>query len=237
MLVGRFFLMIPVLAIAGSLGRKQPVPPSAGTFPTDTPLFAALLGGVVIIVVGLTYFPVDRARPDRRAPRRKVLRSSSELTDRRPTRRADRARSRASGRTFAPPRSASMFDPAMLRRASATRSASSTPAMARNPVMFVVEIGSVVTTLLFFRDALGARRPTTSSSGSWPRGCGSRCCSPTSPKRSPRGAARPRPTRCARPVPRRSLGCCTPMAPPARWRRATQGRRSLRGRRGRDHPR
>jgi K+-transporting ATPase ATPase A chain len=63
MLVGRFFLMIPALAIAGSLGRKQPLPPSAGTFPTDTPLFAALLGGVVIIVVGLTYFPVIALGP------------------------------------------------------------------------------------------------------------------------------------------------------------------------------
>ena len=40
MLVGRFFLMIPVLAIAGSLARKQTVPPSAGTFPTNTGLFA-----------------------------------------------------------------------------------------------------------------------------------------------------------------------------------------------------
>ncbi len=57
-LVGRFFLMIPVLAIAGSLGRKQRVPVSAGTFPTDTPLFAGLLFGVVLLVVGLTYFPV-----------------------------------------------------------------------------------------------------------------------------------------------------------------------------------
>jgi K+-transporting ATPase ATPase A chain len=63
MLVGRFFLMIPALAIAGSLGRKQPVPPSAGTFPTDTPLFGALLGGVVVIVVGLTYFPVIALGP------------------------------------------------------------------------------------------------------------------------------------------------------------------------------
>jgi K+-transporting ATPase ATPase A chain len=58
MLIGRFLLMVPVLAIAGSLGRKQPTPPSAGTFPTNTPLFAALLTGVVVIVVGLTYFPV-----------------------------------------------------------------------------------------------------------------------------------------------------------------------------------
>ncbi len=58
MLVGRFVLMVAALAIAGSLVRKQPVPESAGTFPTGTPLFAGLLVGVVVIVVGLTYFPV-----------------------------------------------------------------------------------------------------------------------------------------------------------------------------------
>jgi K+-transporting ATPase ATPase A chain len=63
MLVGRFLLIIPLLAIAGSLARKQPVPPSAGTFPTGTPLFAALLTGVVVIVVGLTYFPVVALGP------------------------------------------------------------------------------------------------------------------------------------------------------------------------------
>ena len=63
MLVGRFLLMVPVLAIAGSLGRKQPAPASAGTFPTNTPLFAALLTGVVVIVVGLTYFPVIALGP------------------------------------------------------------------------------------------------------------------------------------------------------------------------------
>ncbi|MEO6989540.1 MAG: potassium-transporting ATPase subunit KdpA [Aquihabitans sp.] len=57
MLVGRFLLIVPVLAIAGSLTRKQKVPASAGTFPTGTPLFAGLLTGVILIVVGLTYFP------------------------------------------------------------------------------------------------------------------------------------------------------------------------------------
>jgi potassium-transporting ATPase potassium-binding subunit len=57
MLVGRFFLMVPALAIAGSLVRKKKVPPSAGTFPTGNALFAGLLVGVVLIVVGLTYFP------------------------------------------------------------------------------------------------------------------------------------------------------------------------------------
>ena len=63
MLIGRYFLMIPVLAIAGSLARKQTVPVSAGTFPTNTPLFAGLLTGVVVIVVGLTYFPVVALGP------------------------------------------------------------------------------------------------------------------------------------------------------------------------------
>ena len=58
MLLGRFGLIVPTLAIAGSLGRKGRVPDSAGTLPTDTPLFATLLVGVTVIVVGLTYFPV-----------------------------------------------------------------------------------------------------------------------------------------------------------------------------------
>jgi K+-transporting ATPase ATPase A chain len=57
-LAGRFLPIVLVLAISGSLARKQPVPPSAGTFPTATPLFAGLLVGVVLIVVALTYFPV-----------------------------------------------------------------------------------------------------------------------------------------------------------------------------------
>ncbi|GAC1368405.1 MAG: potassium-transporting ATPase subunit KdpA [Actinomycetota bacterium] len=63
MLIGRYFLMIPVLAIGGSLARKQPVPPSAGTFPTGSKLFAGLLLGVVLLVVGLTFFPVVALGP------------------------------------------------------------------------------------------------------------------------------------------------------------------------------
>jgi K+-transporting ATPase ATPase A chain len=58
MLVGRYILMIAALGVAGSLVRKQPVPPSAGTFPTKNALFVALLVGVIVIVVGLTYLPV-----------------------------------------------------------------------------------------------------------------------------------------------------------------------------------
>jgi len=58
MLAGRFLLMILVLALAGALARKQPVPESAGTFPTATPLFAGLLMAVIVVVVLLTYAPV-----------------------------------------------------------------------------------------------------------------------------------------------------------------------------------
>jgi K+-transporting ATPase ATPase A chain len=57
MLVGRFLLIIPTLALAGLLGRKRPVPATAGTFPTDTPLFGGLVIGVTLIVAGLTFFP------------------------------------------------------------------------------------------------------------------------------------------------------------------------------------
>ena len=57
MLIGRFLMMIPVLALAGNLAQKKSVPPSPGTFPVNTPLFTVLLIGVVIIVGALTFFP------------------------------------------------------------------------------------------------------------------------------------------------------------------------------------
>jgi potassium-transporting ATPase potassium-binding subunit len=57
MLVGRFFVIIPALAIAGSLAAKKTVPASAGTFPTHGGLFVGLLCGVILIVGGLTFFP------------------------------------------------------------------------------------------------------------------------------------------------------------------------------------
>ncbi|TPI26744.1 potassium-transporting ATPase subunit KdpA [Mesorhizobium sp. B3-1-6] len=57
MLMGRFLVIIPALAIAGSLAAKKTVPASAGTFPTDGTLFVGLLVGVIVIVGGLTFFP------------------------------------------------------------------------------------------------------------------------------------------------------------------------------------
>ena len=57
MLLGRFFMVIPVLAIAGNLAKKKIVPESAGTFPVTTPLFSFLLVSVILIVSALTFFP------------------------------------------------------------------------------------------------------------------------------------------------------------------------------------
>ena len=57
MWVGRFLFIIPVMALAGSLVRKKIVPASAGTFPTDSPLFVALLIGTILIIAALTFFP------------------------------------------------------------------------------------------------------------------------------------------------------------------------------------
>jgi K+-transporting ATPase ATPase A chain len=57
MLIGRFLMIVPMLAIAGNLASKKLVPPSPGTFPVHTPLFTVLLVGVILIVGALTFFP------------------------------------------------------------------------------------------------------------------------------------------------------------------------------------
>jgi K+-transporting ATPase ATPase A chain len=57
MLIGRFLMIIPMLAIAGNLAQKKMVPASAGTFPVTTPLFVVLLVSVIVIVGALTFFP------------------------------------------------------------------------------------------------------------------------------------------------------------------------------------
>jgi potassium-transporting ATPase potassium-binding subunit len=57
MLIGRFAMIVPMLAVAGSLAAKTKIPPSAGTFPTHGPLFVGLTVGVILIMGGLTFFP------------------------------------------------------------------------------------------------------------------------------------------------------------------------------------
>jgi K+-transporting ATPase ATPase A chain len=63
MIVGRFAMIVPMLAVAGSLAAKKIVPPSAGTFPTTGPLWVGLLVGVILIMGGLTYFPAVALGP------------------------------------------------------------------------------------------------------------------------------------------------------------------------------
>ena len=63
MLLGRFMAIIPMLALAGNLARKKIAPPSLGTFPVTTPLFVALLVGVIVIVGALTFFPAVSLGP------------------------------------------------------------------------------------------------------------------------------------------------------------------------------
>ena len=67
MFIGRFLMIVPMLAVAGSLAAKKIVPPSAGTFPTDGGLFVGLLIGVILIIGGLIYLPRSGARSHRRA--------------------------------------------------------------------------------------------------------------------------------------------------------------------------
>jgi K+-transporting ATPase ATPase A chain len=63
MLIGRFIFVVPLLAVAGSLAKKKLLAPSAGTFPTHSPLFVGLLVGVILIFGGLTYFPAVSLGP------------------------------------------------------------------------------------------------------------------------------------------------------------------------------
>src|SRR6185503_19263809 len=58
MLIGRFLMIIPMMAIAGNLAAKKAAPQSAGSFPVHTPLFVTLLSGVIVIVGALTFFPM-----------------------------------------------------------------------------------------------------------------------------------------------------------------------------------
>ena len=63
MLIGRFAMIVPMLAVAGSLAEKKLVPPSSGTFPTDNGLFVGLLVGVILNVGGLVFFPAMALGP------------------------------------------------------------------------------------------------------------------------------------------------------------------------------
>ena len=136
MLIGRFFVIMPMLAIAGSLGRKKSVPPSAGTFPVTTPLFAVLLVGVIVIVGALTFFPALSLGP-----------IVEHLSD-----------GQREGVLMPRYRQTSIWNPRIVRapRRDALRKLQPRT-MARNPVMFVVEVASALTTVALARDVIAGR--------------------------------------------------------------------------------
>ena len=215
MLIGRFAMIVPILAIAGSLAAKRRVAPSPGTFPTTGPIFVGLLVGVVMIVGALNFFPALSLGPiveQLLLERRTGLLSHDEtlmtLDTGRGTRRFQRfvtlGGAKPSGE---PPRSRGVLDPSLLRAALPHAFRKLDPRLlARNPVMFVVEITAVLVTVIAIAGAAGVPAPWTPARASAsrsrsPRGCGSRSCSRPTPRPSPRPAAAPRPPPCARPAP------------------------------------
>ena len=145
MLFGRFLMMIPLLAAAGSLAQKKLVPVSAGTFPTHGPLFVGLLVGVVVIVGALTFFPALSLGPDRRAfPDARKEGSGAKHGDATMTPPADRPRDDVT--SLIPKKAARarpLFDPPIVKRAIGDSFVKLNPrTMMKNPVMFVVEVGA-----------------------------------------------------------------------------------------------
>ena len=63
MIAGRFMMIVPILALAGSLAAKKRLSANAGTFPTTGPLWVGLLAGVILVIGALTYFPAFALGP------------------------------------------------------------------------------------------------------------------------------------------------------------------------------
>ena len=139
MLISRFWLAIPTLALAGALARKKLVPAGSGTLQTHTPLFVALLIGVVVMVGALTFF-----RPSPWVRRRSTSSMRGTVTEehRCMSTMARKAQSLFEHGHRPPSRgdAVSKLDPRH---------------QVKNPVMFVVWVGSLLTTLLFFQALVG----------------------------------------------------------------------------------
>ena len=138
MLAGRFLPIVFVLALAGRFATQQKRPDSAGTLPTHRPLFVVLLTGVALVLVGLTYVPRARPRSDRGVP----VMTKHPVHEITPPAAAPPA-----GRTRCPKRSARW----------------SPRSCWHHPVMFVVEIGAVVTTVATVVEPVGRSRPRSPS--------------------------------------------------------------------------
>ena len=146
MLVGRFWMIIPAMAIAGSLAAKKIGAASAGTFPTTGGLFVGLVVGVILIIGGLTFFPALALGPivEHLAMTAGTL-FSCELD--------------SESRRWKPPRCASsmpvsaLFDPKIVVPAIGSAFVKLDPrTLMKNPVMFVLEVVTALTTVILIRD-------------------------------------------------------------------------------------
>ena len=146
MFVGRFFMIVPAMALAGSLAAKKSIPPSAGTLPTTGGLFVGLVVGVILIIGGLTFFPALALGPDRRAPRHErqhpvLIECFFGVTSMETMKLQKKVTASA------------MLDPKIVVPAIRAAFAKLDPRlMVKNPVMFVVEIVAALTTVIFLRD-------------------------------------------------------------------------------------
>ena len=194
-------MIIPAMAIAGSLAAKKSVP-AIGRHVPDHRRPVRRPGGRRDPDRRRPHLlPGAGARPHRRASRddrrhavlRELIGASSMETSQIRKRRTPVS-------ALLDPEDRRPGDRLGLRQARS-------PTLMKNPVMFVLEIVTVLTTIIFLRDLFDRRRAPRLRASRSSSGCGSPCCSPISPRRSPRAAARRRPTRCAGSAPRRRPSC------------------------------
>ena len=145
MFVGRFFMIVPAMAIAGSLAAKKSIPPSIGTFPTTGGLFVGLVVGVILIIGGLTFFPALALGP--------IVEHLAAT----PTPCSDRSlfgvTSMEAMKLQKKVTASAMLDPKILVPAIKSAFVKLDPRlMIKSPVMFVVEVVAALTTVIFLRD-------------------------------------------------------------------------------------
>ena len=219
MLIGRYGMIIPILALAGSMAAKRRVAPSLGTFPTTGVLWTVLLIGVVDhrrradVLPGARRWARSSSSSSRTPGRSPVMASRSHVRRPRsrhaplPALRDARRREAVGGE---PPRPRGVLDPELLRSALPHAFRKLDPRLLiKNPVMFVVEITAVLVTIIAIANVTGLQHDRRAGGPRLPgpdraSGCGSPSCSRRMPRPWPRRAAVPRRRPCARRGPRRS---------------------------------
>src|SRR4029077_8117687 len=141
-LLGRFFMIIPIMAIAGSLAKKKTVPESAGTFPVTGALFTTLLVSTILIVGALTFFPALSLGP--------ILEHLLMMAGKASLRISEESMEQTGQKKIN-----LLGDRKIVSRAVLDSFAKLHPrTMVKNPVMFVVEVGAVLTSIELVKDTM-----------------------------------------------------------------------------------